>query len=49
MENKSEYDQKISITRAYVTKRECYIQETVSLLMPELQLCRAFLQSTIWF
>ena len=40
--NKTNIEQVRSIARAYVTKRECSVQESVYLVMPELWLRKSF-------
>ena len=40
--NKTNIEQMISVARAYATKRECSVQETVYILMPELWLRKTF-------
>ena len=40
--NKSSYEQMKSIAKAYITKRECSVQETVYHVMPELWLRKSY-------
>ena len=40
--NKSDYEKMKAIAKAYITKRECSVQEAVYLIMPELWLCKIF-------
>ena len=40
--NKSKLELMKSIARAYITKRECYVQEAVYQVMPELWLRKTF-------
>lgn len=42
--NKSEYDKMKSIAKASATKRECFVQKNVYILMPELWLRKLFPQ-----
>ena len=40
--NKSDYERMKAIRKAYITKRECSVQEAVYLIMPELLLRKIF-------